>query len=96
MKEQQPLTKEQYMNYALKLQTCKKCKAKFICRGDNLTWIPAIGPKFTDNGVMIDQNTTLAQRTCRPHGDSQCINPDKSLEGGLKWDTQIGQENERQ
>ena len=85
----QPLTQEQYQNYALKVQTCKKCSARFICRGKDRIWLPAIGPKFNDQDQMTNQNATLAQRVCRPHGDDFCINPDKQKEGGMYWDTQL-------
>lgn len=87
--KQPPLTEEQYKGYALRIQTCEKCQARFICRGSDKVWVPAIGPKFNEAGIMINQNTTLAQRACRPHGDDSCINPDKTVEGGKPWDTQL-------
>ena len=82
-----PLTKEQYRNTVFYLEKCKKCSACFLSREEDKIWIPFIGPKYDEQDNMIDQNTTLAQRTCRPFGDASCINPDLQKEGGLPWDT---------
>lgn len=84
-----PVSKEEYLTHTFKFKTCKKCSARFICRGEDLTWIPYTGVKFDDQENMVNQNKTLSQRVCRPHGDDSCINPDKDVEGGSMWETQM-------
>jgi len=86
MSKETNCTKDEFYTHTLKYQTCKKCSALFLCKGDKKIWIPKPEPKFDDQDNMINQNTKLSQRVCRPYGGYDCINPDRFVEGGQPWE----------
>lgn len=55
-------------------KVCPKCEAKFI-NGQHY-W--STGKK----GNPVD----LASLVCRPYGDDRCINPLRSVPGGVTWE----------
>lgn len=59
-------------------KVCPKCEARFI--DGCLYW--ATGKK----GDPKD----LASLVCRPYGDDRCINPSRSVSGGVTWAERAG------